>query len=133
MEEEAWFRYLIKVAGIGGRIAQNILFHFPPSYLAEIILYEKVDILKKMDGVGPKLAQRMIHELKSYAKNWHEKILPSERSGVFLETLSALQALGYGTQESETVIKNACLSLEPKTEIWVKAALEWFFQKSYQS
>lgn len=62
--EREMFRLLISVSGIGVNTARIILSGMATTQLANVILQEEVAIFKKVKGVGPKTAQRIIIELK---------------------------------------------------------------------
>jgi len=63
-EEREMFRLLISVSGIGVNTARIILSGMNAKQLARVILDEDVAVFKKVKGVGPKTAQRLIVELK---------------------------------------------------------------------
>lgn len=62
--ERDLFLLLIGVSGIGGQMARMILSAFTPAELAAIISEENVRLLKSVKGIGPKVAQRIIVDLK---------------------------------------------------------------------
>lgn len=62
--EQTWFRLLQTVQGVGARLALTLLSHFTPPTLYQIIVQENKKNLTEADGVGPKLALRLITELK---------------------------------------------------------------------
>ncbi|NBC32628.1 MAG: Holliday junction branch migration protein RuvA, partial [Alphaproteobacteria bacterium] len=57
--EREWFRLLMGVQGVGGRVALAILSVLPPEALTTAILAEDRRSLTRADGVGPKLAGRL--------------------------------------------------------------------------
>jgi Holliday junction DNA helicase RuvA len=63
-EEEAVFRALIEVKGVGPRAAQNILSGIEPRELAQAVAGGNVARLTKVPGVGKKTAERLVVELK---------------------------------------------------------------------
>lgn len=72
-----WFHVLTKIPGLGGKTAQNILFFYDPRALYGLLLEENFVLLQKVDGVGLKMAQRVVQELReklpSLAKELHEE------------------------------------------------------------
>jgi Holliday junction DNA helicase RuvA len=68
--ERDWFRNLTIVQGVGGKVALNILSVLEPDRLAEAILKQDRAGLARADGVGAKLATRLVTELKDKANAW---------------------------------------------------------------
>jgi Holliday junction DNA helicase RuvA len=62
--EKAWFRLLTTVQGVGARVAVAILSTLTPSELASAIALQDKSMVGRASGVGPKLAQRIVSELK---------------------------------------------------------------------
>ena len=65
--ERDWFRTLTTVQGVGGRVALGILSVLSPEQLTRAILAQDKVSLARADGVGPKLAARLVTELKDKA------------------------------------------------------------------
>jgi Holliday junction DNA helicase RuvA len=65
--ERDWFRTLTTVQGVGGRVALGILSVLAPEQLTRAILAQDKVSLARADGVGPKLAARLVTELKDKA------------------------------------------------------------------
>jgi Holliday junction DNA helicase RuvA len=104
--ERDWYRTLTTVQGVGGKVALNILSVLEPDRLAQAIMAEDRAQLARADGVGPKLAIRLVTELKGRANAWGLGTLAvptatalgpaSTPSGGPLEdAVSALVNLGY--------------------------------------
>ena len=100
-EELKMFELLLSVSGIGAKSAINMLSNISPSSFALAILSNDVNSLKKIPGVGPKSAQRIILELKDKLKTE--------------QAIEALQILGYNKREIEKAfekIANTDVSVE---------------------
>ena len=67
-EELMTFELLISVGGIGAKSAVNILSNIEPTEFAIAVITDDVATLKKLPGIGPKTAQRIILELKDKIK-----------------------------------------------------------------
>lgn len=63
-DERQLFTLLVSVSGVGGQMARMMLSAFSPAELAGNIRDENVGMLKKVKGIGPKVAQRVVVELK---------------------------------------------------------------------
>lgn len=63
-EERSWFRLLTTVQGVGARVGLSILSALPPDQLLTAIVAQDKTQIHKANGVGPKLAGRIVSELK---------------------------------------------------------------------
>jgi Holliday junction DNA helicase RuvA len=89
--EKAWFELLTEVQGVGARVALAILSVLTPSDLASAIALQDKASVARANGVGPKLALRIVTELKGK--------LP-DLGGVDAGVLGLQQALGDGAARS---------------------------------
>jgi Holliday junction DNA helicase RuvA len=107
-EEQGWFRLLTTVQGVGAKVALSILGSVSPEQLAHIIAAQDKSALTQADGIGPKLALRLVTELKdkvpafgkigSTANNASPvTALPSSAAS---DAVSALVNLGYRRGEA---------------------------------
>jgi Holliday junction DNA helicase RuvA len=121
--EKTWFLTLTKVSGVGARIALAILSVLSSDQLYGAIISQDKAAFKQVSGVGPKLAERIIVELKN--KNTlpqsDDNIIsingekPKE-SGVINDAVSALTNLGYGRSEAFTAVTKI-LNEKPETSL----------------
>jgi len=65
--ERDWFRLLTTVQGVGARVALAILTVLSPDNLADAVISQDRAMLTQAPGVGPKLGQRIVNELKDRA------------------------------------------------------------------
>jgi Holliday junction DNA helicase RuvA len=106
-EERNWFRLLQSVPGIGARMALAILGLYAPSELARIIAARDHKSLTRVSGVGGKLAERLVSELKDKAAKMPSSAGPPLSGKAALppssleeDALSALLHLGYSRTDA---------------------------------
>jgi Holliday junction DNA helicase RuvA len=63
-DERDWFRLLTEVQGVGARVALAILSAFEPADLSRAVAAQDKAMVTRANGVGPKLAERIVRELK---------------------------------------------------------------------
>jgi Holliday junction DNA helicase RuvA len=130
-EEREVFRILISVSGIGPKMAQGILSGLPVADLKAHIIAGNSHALTAIPGVGRKLAERLIVELRDkIAKTGGafpgESGGPLDGSRVRAEALLALTSLGYNRPAAEKAIRGAIQESsesENSVESLIKAAL----------
>lgn len=110
-QERALFRALIKVNGVGPKVAMAILSSITPTEFVQTIIQQNTLLLTKLPGIGKKTAERLVIEMKDSIQN----LVPSDTAHNLQaitplvrdqsEAISALEALGYKPQEATKVIK----------------------------
>lgn len=129
-DERALFRILIKVNGVGPKMALAILSSMSPTELIEAVQDSQVDSLTKIPGVGKKTAERLVVELRDKlgsaakqdlftAKTVVQKVNADPRQ----EAEAALVALGYKPQEAARVLAKLPKD-DSDSESLIKAALK---------
>ncbi len=102
--ERQSFRELIKISGVGPRIALAVLSGLSTQDLAQAVAAQEVARLIKVPGIGKKTAERLLLELKG-------KVVPalianSQPLGdAHTDIQQALQALGYSDKEAQASVK----------------------------
>ena len=99
VEERKFFGILQTVQGVGAKLALTIIGYFPISQLIEFIYREDEKSISIIPGVGPKVAKRIISELKDVKNNTtgqKENKIQSKRDDV----ISALINLGYSRTDA---------------------------------
>ena len=118
-EELRMFELLLSVSGVGAKSAIVILSNITPSSFALAVITDDVGKLKKLPGIGPKTAQRIILELKDKLKAVEdtdkselEEMLSKKQadSEKVSEAISALQVLGYARKEIEKAFQQIDLA-----------------------
>lgn len=127
--ERTLFNHLISVSGIGPNTARLILSGMTPADVESAILSEDELSFKRVKGVGPKTAKRLIVDLK-------DRVLKTAASGATFpakqdnrargEALSALIALGYSAAQAQKALSGIMGKLDDDadTETWIKLALQ---------
>jgi len=109
-EERTLFRALIKVNGIGPKMAITILSSTSPEEFVACINQQDTARLTKLPGIGKKTAERIVVEMKDKLQQWSPAasgLTPFAQSMVSEqdEATKALEALGYKHQEASKMIK----------------------------
>lgn len=131
LEEKEYFALLQSVSGIGARMALSILSFLTPEKIATAILQKNKSAFKGVSGVGAKLAERILIELKDKIKNnlgvtsLNMPNLSKVDNDKASDGISALSYLGISKQTAENIIYRI-LSLNPeiKTDELIKQALK---------
>jgi Holliday junction DNA helicase RuvA len=106
-EEEAVFRALIDVKGVGPRAAQNILSGIQARDLARAIAQGDVARLTKVPGVGKKTAERLVVELKEKLALLARAAGPAKAApgaGALEQLRTALVNLGYKQPQADSAV-----------------------------
>lgn len=130
-DDRLLFRTLLKVNGVGPRLALTILSGMASTEFVRCILNNDTLSLEKLPGVGKKTAQRLVIEMRDKLSNWanvgdakKSSLIPqalNSRQQILQDAIAALVSLGYkhqeanrvvakvdeGTQTSETLIRQA--------------------------
>lgn len=135
-EERDAFRMLYNVQGVGGRHALAILSVLSPDQLTQSILAQDKTSLTVADGIGPKLAVRILTELKDKvagialaptsitAKSADKKSKDPQQS-LLQDAVSALVNLGYPRLDAYTAVANANSKLDGATlDMLIKQGLK---------
>lgn len=129
LEELNMFELLISVGGIGAKSAIVILSNITPSKFALAVITSDVNTLKKLQGIGPKTAQRIILELKDKIKT--EEAIENQENTIkqekqiqedMEEIIQALQVLGYRRYEINNILPKI---KEETLEDRIKEALKY--------
>lgn len=114
-EERDLFNILQSVSGVGTKVALVLLETFSGCELIANVIKEDAKALSQAKGVGAKMAQKIILELKDKLINWQEK-MPVDLSDVKAENVdtadvqdaqAVLISLGYTIEEIKPAIKTA--------------------------
>lgn len=107
--EKEMFLHLVTINGVGPRLAVNILSGISADDLRQVIFLQDKKRLQNLPGVGKKIAERLLLELKDKLKiKTGEKEPPAvfaPGSSAFADAFSALMNLGYKPQEADRALK----------------------------
>ncbi|WP_027865794.1 Holliday junction branch migration protein RuvA [Massilia alkalitolerans] len=104
--ERALFRQLIKITGIGARMALAILSGMSVADLSQAVTLQEAGRLVKIPGIGKKTAERLLLELKGKLGADIGVVGGAVRDDAQADVLNALVALGYSDKEALLAIKN---------------------------
>ena len=95
--ERDWFRLLTGVQGVGSKVALAILSALSPDELQRACAAQDAATVARAQGVGPKLAGRIVNELKDKAGTLPGggTVVPLPTGGASADAVSALQNLGF--------------------------------------
>jgi Holliday junction DNA helicase RuvA len=103
-EERSLFKALIKVNGVGPKMAMTILSSIRPKEFIQCIKQENATFLTKLPGIGKKTAERLVIEMRDGVTKLFEPLTSSHKPMEMMHTqdeaVSALEALGYRPQEA---------------------------------
>jgi holliday junction DNA helicase RuvA len=125
--EREWFRLLQTVQGVGAKVALNVLGTLKPADLASAIATRDKAMVARTPGVGPKVAERIVTELKDKAPAYaHIDPALVQLSGALDEkrapqpvadAVSALVNLGYGQPQAAAAIAAAARNAGDGAEV----------------
>ncbi|MGY4398021.1 Holliday junction DNA helicase RuvA [Sphingomonas sp. UYAg733] len=106
--ERDWFRLLTGVQGVGARVALAILSALDPADLSRAILAQDKAMVARANGVGPKLAERIVRELKDRIGGVAiGGATPLAPSGAGADAVSAMLNLGFRPAEASAAVTSA--------------------------
>jgi holliday junction DNA helicase RuvA len=109
-DERDWFRLLTSVQGVGARVALAILSAFEPVDLSRAIAAQDKTMVSRANGVGPKLAERIVRELKDKVGGIAVALgsaTVTAPAGAAADAVSALLNLGFKPAEASAAVASA--------------------------
>jgi Holliday junction DNA helicase RuvA len=117
--ERDWFRLLTGVQGVGARVALAILSALDPTDLSRAIAAQDKAMVARANGVGPKLAERIVRELKDKVGGVAiGGAAPVAPIGAGADAISAMLNLGFRPAEASSAVAAA------EEELGVGASLD---------
>jgi holliday junction DNA helicase RuvA len=130
-EELGMFELLISVSGVGPKVAISLISSFSPSRFGLAVITDDIKTLTIAQGIGSKMAQRIILELKDKIRKEQLSAANSGKEGRVeiqgdnsrvSEAVSALMVLGYTPAEASKAVCSVCTE-EMDVESIIKLAL----------
>lgn len=103
--ERTLFRKLIRISGIGARIALAVLSGMSVADLRDAVSRQETGRLTRIPGIGKKTAERLLLELKDKL-DVAVIAVRSETDGAGADVVNALLALGYSDKEAQFAVRN---------------------------
>lgn len=132
-EERDLFVILQNASGVGVKVALALLSTLSVSEIAQAVVSENFKPLTAAKGVGPKLAQKMVLDLREKMTTWRETAMDLETQGewpqvtdkAFVEAETVLLSLGYTREEVIRSFQALQLGASPTSETVLKESLRW--------
>ena len=126
------FRSLIKVSGVGPKLALGILSGMDADSFVRTVQADDTSTLVKLPGVGKKTAERLLIEMRDRLKDWMQelsgapqlRVVNSAGPDMLAEAESALVALGYKPAEASRAVAAASDDTIQKSEELIRRALQ---------
>ncbi|MGE0665205.1 MAG: Holliday junction branch migration protein RuvA [Sphingomonadales bacterium] len=127
--EKEWFGRLQSVQGVGARVALAILSVLTPAEVAQAIAAQDRTMIGRASGVGPKLATRIVTELKDKAgafTGFEPAAAASGSGGAAADAVSALVNLGYRQADAMSAVARVSRAQggEASLEALIRAGLK---------
>lgn len=117
LNEKKMFDTVLKINGVGPKVGLAICSTFTPSTFAKVVSSKDVNMLKRVPGIGPKAASRILVELADFIVDGNEE---SGASAASTEAAMALESLGF----KKDAIQKALSGCSGDTGSMVKEALK---------
>ncbi|HEV2078601.1 MAG TPA: Holliday junction branch migration protein RuvA [Allosphingosinicella sp.] len=130
IEERDWYRLLTSVQGVGARVALAILSALNSDELHRAVASGDKAMVARAQGVGPKLAQRILNELKDKAGGivlgTGAAAAPTVSAGNAADAVSAMLNLGFRPSEASSAVAKAEAELgsEASLDALLRSALK---------
>jgi len=109
--ERAAFRQLLKISGVGPKVALSVLSGLSVDDLASAVASEDAGRLTKIPGIGKKTAERLVLELRDKLPKSLAVARPEGAGAAGGDVVSALLALGYNEREAQAAVKQLAADL----------------------
>jgi Holliday junction DNA helicase RuvA len=104
--EKKLFERLIKINGVGPKVAMAICSTYTPSQFATVINNKDLNGVKKVPGIGPKSAGRILVELAGFDEELLENSSQTQNSASYSQATEALESLGFKKDKISKVLSS---------------------------
>jgi holliday junction DNA helicase RuvA len=126
LAERELFEILISVSGIGPKLGLAMLSTLGVDHLRNAIASEKADILVRVPGIGKKMAQKLVLELKDKMIAGLDNVPAGVFTDINSDVVDTLVALGYSIVEAQAAIQTLPQDAANDVEERVRLALRYF-------
>jgi len=124
-EELGIFELLLRVSGVGPKVALAVLSALPPDSLRTAVAQENAEALARVPGIGPKTAKKLIFDLKDKIGVGVIPMVAPVLTDADAEVIAALTTLGYSVVEAQAALQSLPKE-EMEIEERVRLALAYF-------
>ena len=110
--ERAAFRQLLKISGVGPKVALSVLSGMSVDDLSAAVAAEDAARLQKIPGIGKKTAERLVLELRDKLPKTITVVRAADAGAAGSDVLNALLALGYNEREAAAAVKQIPADLQ---------------------
>jgi Holliday junction DNA helicase RuvA len=129
--ERSLFRHLLKVTGVGAKLALGILSGMNAQEFADAVHRNDVSALVRLPGIGKKTAERLIIEMRDRLVQGGDVsaptvpgVLPAPGANPMQEAMGALEALGYKPPEASRMVRAIPNAESLSVEALIRSALK---------
>lgn len=122
--ERELFDAVLKISGIGPRLAVAILSTLNVDNIRSAVVHERAEIISRVPGIGKKTAQKIVLELQDKIPSTLETVPLGAEGETSADVMDALTALGYSVVEAQTAIQSIPLDAPESVEERVLIALQ---------
>ncbi len=125
-EEIVLFRELIRVNGVGPRLALETISTHAPNVIKRAVLNKQDEVFAQVSGIGKKTAQKIILTLEDRIMFTEDMVISPESAGINAEVQEALISLGYSVLEAQAALQTIPSESSLDLETRLKIALRFF-------
>jgi Holliday junction DNA helicase RuvA len=126
--ERDLFNLITSVSGIGPRLGLSILSHMSLERLRQAVFNKQPELLTRVPGIGKKLAEKIVFELRDKLRGAAEAVPAGEASNVDVDVIEALLTFGYNQGEAQAAVRAIPADTPQDFEERMRAALAYFMR-----
>lgn len=124
VDQRRLFQLLLKVGGVGPRLALATLSHMSPSAVRRAVASDQPELLTGVSGIGRKTAEKIVFDLKDEVGEFDIEAEPVSETDS--EVLDVLTGLGYSVVEAQAALQSLPDDAPEDIEARVRLALRYF-------